>query len=714
MNTLKVIRRIIELTTVITLSFIFACGALAQEISWLDINGQRWFSSLQEGYDNTLFALQYNYMTNYSSVFYSRDTGYSWTKHSFNYNDVYNYSTSGDWIVMERYIDRSINPHQVFLSTDRGVTFTRILSEDYFWHDAVTITDSQEIFAVFGGNYGSPNAYISQYKDGTWSLIGNVLPISIRIRRFFIDGRGNFIINGYEGFGGVIISTDRGITWNRSLETKNISVVTADPDNNLIAAGMNTSEAVPSGLYRSTDHGVSWTMLVETGDLYFNSLAADDSGNIFGATQRNILVYRMSDGTTEEVAPLQGGFESILLMSDGSVIASSYDYGIYHSKDKGMSWIPHSPRAEDIYSITLTSRGTVIVGTLGNGILRSTNVGGTWEHISPVNFPPYVYSLYQGNNSLIAGTEEGVYRSSDDGITWDACNQSYFSGSVNAVCGKDNGDIFIGTNFGIYRSTNDGSDWTLSGLDGIQVMFLASDDSGRVYAAAPTAGIFYLNENINSNWINIGPVFDDIQSLAVNSTGQIFAGVYGGVYVRNRDTGVWEKISFTNSYVYSLSINRDQDILAGTYGGVYISRSNGLSWSFAGLPGSTVMSMDFDLEQNLFAGIFRGGVFRSAVAVTSVDTDMVALPREAALSQNYPNPFNPYTRISYSIPQKSHVSLKIFNSIGQEIVCPVDERRDPGSYELVWNGGEYPSGLYFTQLRVDGVIVKIIKMLLIK
>ncbi len=691
----------------------FSCGTVAQDISWLDINGQRWFSLLQEGYDNTLFALQYNYSSNYSSVFSSQDTGYSWTKHSFNYNDVYDYSTNGDWIVMERYIERSINPHQVFLSTDRGVTFTRILSEDYIWHYDVTVTNSHEIFAVFGGNYGSPTAYVSQFKDGSWSLLENPLPISFTMSLFFIDGAGNFIFSGYNRFGGVIISTDRGITWNRSLENKSISVVTADPDNNLIAAGMNTSEAVPSGLYRSTDHGASWTMLTETGDLYFNSLAADDSGNIFGATQRNIVVYRISDGTTEEVAPLQGGFESILLMSDGSVIASSYDYGIYHSKDKGMSWIPHSPRAEDIYSLTLTSMGTVIVGTLGNGILRSTNVGGTWEHISPLNFPPYVFSMYQATNSLMAGTEAGIYRSSDDGITWDACNTSYFSGSVNAVCGKNNGDIFIGTNFGIYKSTNDGSDWTLSGLDGLQVMLLAADESGRVYAAIPTAGIFCLDESINNSWVSIGPVFDDIQSMTVNSAGEIFVGVYGGVYVSPR-ANVWEKISFTNSYVYSLSINRDQDILAGTYNGVYISRSNGLTWLFAGLPGSTVMSMDFDQEQNLFAGIFRGGVFRSANAVTSVDTYMIALPREAALSQNYPNPFNPYTRISYSIPQKSYVSLRIFNSLGQEIACPVDEQRNPGSYELLWNGGEYPSGLYFTQLRVDGVIVKIIKMLLIK
>jgi hypothetical protein len=204
-----------------------------------------------------------------------------------------------------------------------------------------------------------------------------------------------------------------------------------------------------------------------------------------------------------------------------------------------------------------------------------------------------------------------------------------------------------------------------------------------------------------------------VQSIAVNSAGQIIAGGYGGVYIRPR-YNVWQYISFTNSYVYSLAINRDQNILAGTYSGVYISRDSGLSWSFAGLPGSTVMSMGFDQEQNLFAGTFRGGVFRSAAAVTSVENDMINLPQEAVLYQNHPNPFNPYTVISYSIPKKSQVSLKIFNSIGQEIACPVDERKEPGSYELVWNGGEYPSGLYFTRMRIDGVIVKNIKMLLIK
>jgi hypothetical protein len=246
-------------------------------------------------------------------------------------------------------------------------------------------------------------------------------------------------------------------------------------------------------------------------------------------------------------------------------------------------------------------------------------------------------------------------------------------------------------------------------------MLMTADQGGKIYTYAPTLGIFRSDDDVAS-WIDLGldsAWHNEIQSLIVNSSGQIFAGIYGGVLL-SLGLNEWQQISFTNSYVYSLSSNRDQDILAGTYGGVYISKDGGQTWSFAGLPGSAVLCMDFDKDQILFAGLYRGGIYRSSTAVTSVKNGKVALPRETMLCQNYPNPFNPITTISYSLATKSYVLLKIFNSIGQELACPVNERKEPGSYEVTWNAGEYPSGLYFVQMRIDGKISKSIKMLLIK
>jgi hypothetical protein len=88
-------------------------------------------------------------------------------------------------------------------------------------------------------------------------------------------------------------------------------------------------------------------------------------------------------------------------------------------------------------------------------------------------------------------------------------------------------------------------------------------------------------------------------------------------------------------------------------------------------------------------------------------------PSDFALKQNYPNPFNPSTTISYFLPKLATVSLRIFNSLGQEVTLLVNEPQEPGHYQAAWNASSVPSGVYFYRLQA-GAFVEIRKMLLIK
>jgi hypothetical protein len=85
-----------------------------------------------------------------------------------------------------------------------------------------------------------------------------------------------------------------------------------------------------------------------------------------------------------------------------------------------------------------------------------------------------------------------------------------------------------------------------------------------------------------------------------------------------------------------------------------------------------------------------------------------------ALKQNYPNPFNPLTKISYSLPQTSTVSLKVFDVIGREIAHLVNNERKPaGNYEISFDAADLPSGIYFYTLRTER-FVETKKMTLVK
>jgi hypothetical protein len=83
------------------------------------------------------------------------------------------------------------------------------------------------------------------------------------------------------------------------------------------------------------------------------------------------------------------------------------------------------------------------------------------------------------------------------------------------------------------------------------------------------------------------------------------------------------------------------------------------------------------------------------------------------LEQNYPNPFNPITKIKYSVPHTSNVVIKIFGILGNEIETLINEEKLEGSYEIIWDATNLPSGVYFYQMRA-GDFVQSKKMILMK
>lgn len=74
------------------------------------------------------------------------------------------------------------------------------------------------------------------------------------------------------------------------------------------------------------------------------------------------------------------------------------------------------------------------------------------------------------------------------------------------------------------------------------------------------------------------------------------------------------------------------------------------------------------------------------------------------LYQNYPNPFNPITKIEYFIPKDLFVDLKIFNILGSEVATLVNEEKPAGRYEVIFNGENFPSGLYICELKSKNII----------
>jgi len=81
----------------------------------------------------------------------------------------------------------------------------------------------------------------------------------------------------------------------------------------------------------------------------------------------------------------------------------------------------------------------------------------------------------------------------------------------------------------------------------------------------------------------------------------------------------------------------------------------------------------------------------------------IGIPSFFSLHQNYPNPFNPVTRIKFDIPPVGQrhafdVQVIIYDILGREVAVLVNEQLKPGTYEVEWDGTDYPSGVYFYKL----------------
>jgi hypothetical protein len=86
------------------------------------------------------------------------------------------------------------------------------------------------------------------------------------------------------------------------------------------------------------------------------------------------------------------------------------------------------------------------------------------------------------------------------------------------------------------------------------------------------------------------------------------------------------------------------------------------------------------------------------IAAISVGDDVAPMPTVSSLAQNYPNPFNARTVISFNLATAGGVELDVYNMIGQKVVTLVNGNYNPGTYDVVWDGSNASSGIYYYRL----------------
>jgi hypothetical protein len=119
-------------------------------------------------------------------------------------------------------------------------------------------------------------------------------------------------------------------------------------------------------------------------------------------------------------------------------------------------------------------------------------------------------------------------------------------------------------------------------------------------------------------------------------------------------------------------------------------------FNFTSLPASFNFAMQLE--------IYSHGILfwrDSSEIYVTLRSENSTLPKNYSLNQNFPNPFNPVTTIEFDLADNGMTTLKIFNTLGEELTTLVSDNLSAGHHRCEWNAAEFPSGIYFYQLETE-------------
>jgi hypothetical protein len=450
-------------------------------------------------------------------------------------------------------------------------------------------------------------------------------------------------------------------------------------------------------VYKTQNSGTAWTQVLSEATTTYPSVGTrveaieicpTDSnlvlaGFYIDGTTQGGLWYSTNGGTnwtqlqlrTGSTLPNDVDVMDIAFTSESSTtvayIGVYYDLSISAPADRGYSiyratWNGSSWTVRQDMQGTYTSTGSVIVVTIND---ITVNSGGTVLYaagtdasaVQPVSY----YKDLSGTNLWTPMPSSGFPTGNKQG-------KAIAVGGSAVYCAVDNIIYTIAESGGTSWSTG------YSYPNGTEINVLFYD------ALLAGTGTGFYGHSYSALPVELTSFTAAVDGVKVNLNWETATEVnnYGFTIERRIKNEEWNKIAFVNGSGNSNSWK---------------------SYSFVDANPPTG-EVQYRLRQIDFDGKFE---------YSSIASVNIAAPSSFKLVQNFPNPFNPATVIKFELPQASHVKLRIFNSLGEEVVSLINEKKEAGFYSVNFNAKQLPTGVYLYRLETNGYSLTK-KMLLIK
>jgi len=451
--------------------------------------------------------------------------------------------------------------------------------------------------------------------------------------------------------------------------------------------------------------------------------AADDANG-------NPRAFRWTAATgIQDLGTLGGDWsEATDISADGTVIVGwSYDANdIYRAfKWTAASGMQDLGAGDWSKAYGISADGSTIIVDIYPSAYRWTefaglqdlgNLGGDWTSPSDISYDGTKITGFSRNNAgdpyafrWIEGTgieQIGTFYSFGRGI----------SGDGSTITGFETGSA------GLYRAFR----WTQSGgfefnIAGNFSQGNAVSGNGNIIAGDFSDGAFRLSsagglEALNQVYSNLLTPGSDLYTALGISTNGFFIVGQGTNGTTSKDEGFLLAtfgFNITTAVLTADVVAGSQTLEVSSSTGFNIGDNikinpGGVNEEDNVITGFGSMLLQSPLQYDHFIGEIVLNLNPTSVEQTNSD-----VPSGYALLNNYPNPFNPSTTISFSIPTEEFVSLKVFNSLGEEVAELVNETLFAGNYSVSFDASYLTSGVYFYQINA-GIFIEIKKMMLIK